>query len=64
MLRARSAGDPKDSKIYAATFDRSPRLHEQKLAQGYDGTIAKPYRRDDVLGLLKSLGKLAPEAAG
>jgi hypothetical protein len=48
--------------LVAVSLDHAPAFRTAKTAAGFNGTIAKPFRKDDLLGLLKSLGRLTAEA--
>jgi PAS domain S-box-containing protein len=62
LLRSRIARDPLAASLVAATLDHSPAFRTAKTACGFDGTIAKPFRKDDLLALLRSLGRIPVEA--
>ena len=62
VLRGHILRDPHATKIYATSLDHSPAFTEAKLAEGFDGTLAKPFRRDNLLAILASIGKLPDEA--
>ncbi|HSJ99247.1 MAG TPA: response regulator, partial [Myxococcota bacterium] len=51
-LRARIARAPEAARLVAVTLEHSPAFREAKLAAGFDATLAKPFRKDDLLGLL------------
>ncbi len=61
-LRARIARDARATKLYATSLDHSPAFTKAKLAEGFDGTLAKPFRRDNLLAILAAIGKLPDEA--
>ncbi len=63
MLRSHIKRDAHATKIYATSVDHSPPWREARLAEGFDGTLAKPFRRDNLLSILASIGKLPDEAA-
>jgi CheY-like chemotaxis protein len=54
-LRERLTRDPEATRLVAVSLEHSPQFRERKLAIGFNGTIAKPFRKDDLLGLLNSL---------
>jgi PAS domain S-box-containing protein len=62
LLRSRIQRDPDAAMLVAASLDHAPAFRTAKTAAGFNGTIAKPFRKDDLLGLLKSLGRLTAEA--
>ena len=51
-LRSHITRDAESVRIVAASLEHSPRYREEKLAAGFDATIAKPFRKDDLLALL------------
>jgi CheY-like chemotaxis protein len=62
VLRSHIKRDPQATRIYATSIDHSPAYRDAKLAEGFDGTLGKPIRRDNLLAILASIGKLADEA--
>jgi PAS domain S-box-containing protein len=62
LLRSRIQREPDAATIVAASIDHSPAYRKAKLAAGFDASIAKPFRKDDLVALLKSLGR--PEEPG
>ena len=62
ILRSHIKRDPHVTKIYATSLDHSPEFNQAKLAEGFDGTLAKPFRRDNLLAILAEIGKLPDEA--
>ena len=58
ILRGHMKRDREATKIYATSIDHSPAFRDAKLAEGFDGTLAKPFRRDNLLAILAALGKL------
>ena len=57
-LRSHIAKEPEATKIFATSLDHSPAYREKKTAEGFDGTLAKPFKRDDFLAVLKAIGRL------
>jgi CheY-like chemotaxis protein len=53
VLRSHIAKDSLAVVLVAASLEHSPAYRKARLAQGFDGTIAKPFRREDLLSLLK-----------
>ena len=53
VLRKHIAKDAEAVHLVAASLDHSPAYRKAKLAAGFDGTIAKPFRREDLLALTK-----------
>ena len=51
-LRSHITRDADSVRIVAASLEHSPKYREEKLAAGFDATIAKPFRKDDLLALL------------
>jgi CheY-like chemotaxis protein len=60
-LRRHIKRDPSATRIYATSVDHSPAFHEARIAEGFDGTLAKPFRRDGLLAILASIGRLPDE---
>jgi CheY-like chemotaxis protein len=58
MLRSHITRDPHATKIYATSIDHSAAYRDAKMAQGFDGTLPKPIRRENLLDILASIGKL------
>jgi CheY-like chemotaxis protein len=56
QLRSRIQRDPQAATFVAATLDHSERYRAARTAAGFNATIPKPFRKDDLLSLLKSLG--------
>ncbi|MEP7067812.1 MAG: response regulator, partial [Usitatibacter sp.] len=63
LLRSHIARAPEAATFVAVSLDHSPAYRTQKVAAGFNATIAKPFRKDDLLGLLATLGRL-PVVAG
>jgi PAS domain S-box-containing protein len=61
ILRSHIKRDPHATKIYATSIDHSPAFREAKIAEGFDGTLAKPFRRDNLLAILQAIGRLPDE---
>ncbi len=55
LLRARIARDPQAATIVAASLEHSPGYASAKAAIGFNATLAKPFRKDDLLALLARL---------
>jgi PAS domain S-box-containing protein len=62
-LRSHITRDADKDTIVAVSLEHSPRFREAKLALGFDRTIGKPFRKDDLLDLLKALGRVPAEAS-
>jgi PAS domain S-box-containing protein len=62
LLRSRIARAPEAATFVAVSIDHSPAFRAAKIAAGFNATIAKPFRKDDLLGLLATLGRLPVEA--
>jgi PAS domain S-box-containing protein len=58
-LRSHITRDPDGTKIVAVSATQDGSYRETMLMQGFDGTIPKPFRKEDLLALLKSVGRLA-----
>jgi hypothetical protein len=46
----------------AVAAEHSPAFRAAKTAIGFNTTVAKPFRKDDLLGLLATLGRVPVEA--
>jgi hypothetical protein len=53
VLRGHIAKDSLAVILVAASLEHSPAYRKARLAHGFDSTIAKPFRREDLLSLLK-----------
>ena len=56
-LRERMTRDPGATRLIAASLEHSPAFRERKVAIGFDGTVAKPFRKDDLGALLENVAK-------
>lgn len=54
-LRSRISRDPESTRLVATTLEHSPKFREEKVAQGFDATLGKPFRKDELLALLATL---------
>ena len=61
-LRSRITRKPEDATFVAVSLDHSPAYRAQKVAAGFNATLAKPFRKDDLLALLATLGRMPVEA--
>ena len=52
ILRSHITRDPESVVLVAASLDHSPDFHARKTAAGFDATLAKPFRKDDLLALV------------
>lgn len=59
-LRARITRDPESTTLVAVSLDHSPAYRKAKLAEGFNATAAKPFRKDELLALLAKAGRTAP----
>ncbi len=62
LMRSRIHRDPQAARLVAVSLDHSPTFRAAKTAIGFNATIAKPFRKDDLLAVLASLGRLPVEA--
>jgi PAS domain S-box-containing protein len=62
LLRSRITRDPDRATLVAVSLEHSPQFRAAKTAIGFNTTVAKPFRKDDLLGLLASLGRIPVEA--
>ncbi len=51
-LRARITRSPEHTRIVATSLEHSPAFRAEKLAQGFDATVGKPFRKETLLALL------------
>ncbi len=56
LLRSRIAREAEKAVFVAVSLDHSPKYREEKLKAGFNATLAKPFRKDDLMGLLASQG--------
>ncbi|HEX4943854.1 MAG TPA: response regulator [Usitatibacteraceae bacterium] len=61
MLRSHIKRDPQATRLYATSVEHSPAFRTARMAEGFDGTLAKPFRRDNLLAVLAAIGKLPDE---
>ena len=61
-LRSRIVRGADKTVLVAVSLDHSPRYREAKLKIGFNATLAKPFRKDDLMGLLETLGAVPAEA--
>ena len=62
LLRARIPRDPERAMLVATSVEHSPAFRKAKTAIGFNTTVAKPFRKDDLVALLQALGRVAVEA--
>jgi CheY-like chemotaxis protein len=60
LLRARITRDPEASRLVAISVSHSVKFREEKLAIGFNATVAKPFRKDDLLALLADIERQTP----
>ncbi|MDQ3026082.1 MAG: response regulator [Pseudomonadota bacterium] len=63
LLRARITRDPEATRLVATSLEHSPTFRTAKVALGFDTTLAKPFRKDDLLALLAALHREPTAAA-
>jgi PAS domain S-box-containing protein len=61
-LRSHISRDPERAVLVAVTANHSAAYREKKTGIGFDATVQKPFRKDDLLGLLAMLRKTEVEA--
>src|SRR5258706_1077112 len=61
LLRSRITRDPDAAMFVAVSIEHSPAFRAAKTAIGFNTTVGKPFRKEDLLGMLGSLGR-APVA--
>jgi PAS domain S-box-containing protein len=59
-LRARITRNPESTTLVAVSLEHSPAFTEARLAQGFNATLAKPFRKDDLLALLAGVVRSRP----
>jgi PAS domain S-box-containing protein len=52
MLRSRIQRDGDKAVFVAVSLDHSPKYREAKVKSGFNATLAKPFRKDDLMALL------------
>jgi CheY-like chemotaxis protein len=55
VLRSRITREPDSAVLVAVSLEHSPAYREERLAQGFNATLAKPFRKDDLGTLLASV---------
>ena len=63
VLRARISRDPDKTRLVATSLEHSPAFRAAKTGAGFDATLAKPFRKDDLLALLAALHREPAPAA-
>jgi len=58
-LREGLTRGPEATRLVALSLEHTPQFRESKVAIGFDATLAKPFRKDDLLELLKASGRLS-----
>ena len=58
-LRSRITRDPGSATLVAVSLEHSPAYREERLGQGFNATLAKPFRKDDLTALLASVRRAA-----
>jgi len=62
VLRARIPRDAGKTLLVATHADPTPAFRQARLASGFDAALGKPFRKDELLALLESRGRIAAEA--
>jgi CheY-like chemotaxis protein len=60
VLRSRITRNPETTTLVAVSLEHSPKYRETKIAEGFNRTLGKPFRKDDLTALFSSLGNTAP----
>jgi CheY-like chemotaxis protein len=60
VLRSRITRDPEAAVLVAVSLDHSPKYREARLAEGFNATVAKPFRKDDLSALLAEARRATP----
>ncbi|HUP97088.1 MAG TPA: response regulator [Usitatibacter sp.] len=63
LLRARITRNPEATKLVATSLEHSPAFRTAKTEAGFDMTVAKPFRKDDLMALLAALHRETAPAA-
>ena len=64
VLKGRITREPEKTRVVAISLEHSPAWREARLAEGFDGTLAKPLRPEPVADLMAAFGLLQPESTG
>jgi CheY-like chemotaxis protein len=59
LLRSRITRDADAAVLVAVSLEHSPAYREERLAQGFNATAAKPFRKDDLAALLATVQRPA-----
>ena len=62
LLRSHITRDADRVTLVATSVEHSPAFRKAKTAIGFNATVAKPFRKDDLIALLASIGRVAVEA--
>ena len=62
ILRERITREPERVKLVAVSTQHSPSFRAEKTAIGFNATLAKPFRKDDLLQLLATVHRVPAEA--
>ena len=62
LLRSRITRDPEVTQLVAVSLEHSPKFRQDKTSIGFNSTLAKPFRKDDLLGLLGTLAREPAES--
>src|SRR5688572_582746 len=60
VLRSRITRDPDAAVLVAVSLEHSPAYREARLAEGFNRTLAKPFRKDDLVALLGEVRREQP----
>lgn len=58
-LRSRISRTPDAAVLVAVSLDHSPAYREARLAEGFNATVAKPFRKEDLAALLARVRRAA-----
>lgn len=61
-LRGRIGREGAGTQMVAISAQHSPEFREARLARGFDATVQKPFRKDELMQLVRKIRKLAVEA--
>jgi CheY-like chemotaxis protein len=57
LLRSRITRDPEVTQLIAVTIGHTAQFRQDKTSIGFNSTLPKPFRKDDLLALLTALGR-------
>jgi PAS domain S-box-containing protein len=61
LLRSRITRDPEVTQLVALSLGHTAQFRQDKTSIGFNSTLPKPFRKDDLMGLLATLSRQAEE---